>query len=207
MLNYLDPDSAGFPDRQQTILKKFMESNISSLRESIVDIRSFSRTHHPIYKRFKHAGFPMRLGVESREPFPYTTRNFELYTMISTGESSVSDAFMLPYSSDVIESYKILLPSLQRLILDIIDNKLACISWRTNGVVPTVSYRPANFYSPEENNEIETLIRNFYDKERVRFSRPYSFQLNATYMKRMTWYIELDQNMKKWREKMERERQ
>lgn len=127
--------------------------------------------------------------------------------MVSAGESLVSDAVMLPYSSDVIESYKILLPSLQLLIRDIVENKLLCISRRIDGVVPTKSYKPVNFYAPEENKKIEEMIQGFYNREQVRYTTPYNFQLNANYMKGMTWYINLDKNMRRWKEKKENERQ
>lgn len=64
-----------------------------------------------------------------------------------------------------------------------------------------------SFYSPEEDKDINKMIQEFYRGEQVRYTQTYNFNLNADYMKRMTWYIELDQNLKRWKEKLERERQ
>jgi hypothetical protein len=52
------------------------------------------------------------------------------------------DVIPLPYSDDVIESYRILVPNLQTMIGDIVRSKTTCIRRREVELDRSSSFRP-----------------------------------------------------------------
>jgi len=201
ILSYISPSNQ---TRHSDVIAKLIELNIVAFKDFINSMQIFGETHHPIFKRYKHAGFPIKPGFLSELPYPLTSRKFDSFSMVFVGKNPLIDVIPLPYAEDVIESYRILVPTLQRMIRDVVQNKIACIRRRANGFVPCVSYASPSTFTPEENSEIELAIEEYNQQHPNRaFSDVYDFPINENNVKDMRWYIDLDKNMKKWKEMKE----
>ena len=42
------------------LAKKVIQKNIAEVRRMFVQIEKFGKTHHPVFRRFKHAGAPLQ---------------------------------------------------------------------------------------------------------------------------------------------------
>jgi hypothetical protein len=84
--------------------------------------------------------------------------------MVFTGKNPMVDVIPLPYSVDVIESYRILVPNLQRMIGDIVRSKITCIRRRAEGVIPCISYSPPDAFTQQEKSEIEIALKEYNDQ-------------------------------------------
>jgi hypothetical protein len=197
-LSYLNPNNE---TKYSNVIAKLIELNIVAFRDFINNIQIFSETHHRIFRRYKHAGFPFKPGYRSELPYPFTSRRFDSYSMVFVGKTPLADLIPLPYADDVIESYRILVPTLQRMIRELVQNKIACIRRRVDGVMPSVSYSPPGTFTPEENSEIELAIIEYNEQYPNRaYSDIYDFPICEGTVKNMRWYIDLAKNMKKWKE-------
>ena len=108
------------------IANDVMDKNIKHAKELMKYIDSFYKSHRRIFRRYKHAGFPIRYAGQPNlsRIFPL---KFDFSTGVYIGKDLLRDIVYLPYSDDIIQSYKILLPSLQVFIKDTIISRLGCI--------------------------------------------------------------------------------
>jgi hypothetical protein len=124
--------------------------------------------------------------------------------MVFVGKNPLADLIPIPYADDVIQSYRILVLTLQRMIRGLVQNKIAGIRWRVDGVMPSVSYLPPGTFTPEENSEIELAIIEYNEQYPNRdYSDIYDFPICEGSVKDMRWYIDLAKNMKNWKEMKE----
>jgi len=80
--------------------------------------------------------------------------------MISMGANPLLDVIPLPYSNDVLESYRHLTDILEGYIWDMVENKVECLKKRINGVIPSQNYSPGIF-NQEENSDILSALDEF----------------------------------------------
>ena len=198
MLSYLKPEDTS--PNHKAVISKLINMNIEWFREFLNYVEIFRQTHIGIFRRYKHAGFPFRPGYVSQQPYPFTSKSFESYSMILTGASPLIDIIPLPFSNDVTESYRILLPSLQSMIVDIVQNRIQCIRRRIEGIIPPKFYAPPDTFSEDETMELISAIKLHNDQSPNRaYDDVYDFQITPDNVRDMTWYIDLDKNMDKWR--------
>jgi hypothetical protein len=196
ILSYINPKELSSKD---PIVTRLIELNIEAFKEFIGYIKLFNKTHRQIFRRYKHAGFPFVPGYKSQQPYPFTTRIFDSYTMVFTGPNPLVDLIPLPYSHDILESYRISLPTLQTRIMDIVQNKIQCIKKRVRGIIPTKAYA-AHLLTEDEQSRIVSEISKFDVEYPDRTHNDvYNFEMNKDYVREMKWYIDLDENMAKWK--------
>jgi hypothetical protein len=170
---------------------KLIEGNIEGFKKVFRLIRLFRDTHIQIFRRYKHAGLPFRPGYIYPLPFPRTSIIFDSYSMISMGANPLLDVVPLPYSNDVLESYRALTDILETYIWDIVENKTECLRKRINGVIPSQNYSP-EIFSQEENSEIQSTLDEFDIKYPNRaYNDVYKFQITPKNTVDMKWYIDL----------------
>lgn len=203
MLSYVNPDEL---KPKSHAVEKLIQLNIEEFKKVFRDIRVFRDTHNQIFRRYKHAGLPFRPGYIFKYPFPSTSRIFDSYSMISVGKDPLVDVVPLPFSDDIIESYDILTVGLETRINDIVQNKIECIKKRINGIIPVQNYSVAGTFSSEDDKEIISAIDEYDVQNPLRaFDDVYNFQITVDKVKNMKWYVELEDNMKKWRKLKEAE--
>jgi hypothetical protein len=120
--------------------------------------------------------------------------------MILTGANPLVDIIPLPFSNNVIQSYRILLPALQEKIKDIVQSKIQCIRRRTEGIIPSKFYSEPDTFSEDEKVELISAIKIHNDRFPNRaYDEVYNFPITPDNVRDMRWYIDLDKNMEKWR--------
>lgn len=157
MLCYTYPENLGLDDWETQILRKLIEWNINELKEFLVQVYKFRKTHAQIFRRYKHAGLPIRTGLLSIDDrFPYTTRHFDSYAMVFAGGHPLNDVIILPYSVDVKRSYKYLMKGVQNFIAEAVENKIMSIERKIDGNIPLYNYSNASL-SDKELNELQKI--------------------------------------------------
>ena len=63
ILGYADPSSLDIEENKQKLVERIIQTNILEYRKGFDSIGEFSKTHHPIFRRFKHACTPVVLGT------------------------------------------------------------------------------------------------------------------------------------------------
>lgn len=162
MLSYGDETLLDLSENEKTVLNKILQGNMREFRRILIELRDFSRTHHPIWKRYKHAGFPYvpglatQTGNEFLKQFPFTF-------VVFTGKDPLKDNLTIPYSDDVIEGYRIIFDSLQNLILDLLSAKIGSLERELDAVFPNVSFAPDSL-SKAEWETYSTILKKFEEK-------------------------------------------
>jgi hypothetical protein len=153
-----------------------------------------------MFRRYKHAGLPIKLGYKLNLPFPFTNIEYNFYSVIFIGKDPFRETIPLPFSDNVIESYKILIHGLQSKINDVVENKIESIKRRTNGILPKKSYSARNTFTNRELSDVIATISNFNTQRPIRaHNHAATFPMNIDLKKEMKWYIDLEKNMEEWK--------
>jgi hypothetical protein len=201
ILSYVDPNSQLVEDIDRPIVKKLIDSNIEFIKKAFDYVIDFTESNIIASRRYKHAGLPIRLGYRfDGNPLTSGTK-FESYSMISAGADPLTNVMPFPYSNNVIESYKILLPQLQYMISHIIRNKLECIARRVEGIIPKTYFSEGlNPYTLEEERKLGSSIDKFNGNNPIHlFDTDFHF-LSTFDIKSLPWYTNLNQNLEKWKQ-------
>lgn len=190
--------------KNSDVIRKIIENNIDETKQVLKYIKSFGDSHHRLFRRYKHAGFPARFdGQFPISPFG-SKANFDSHAAIYVGRNPLTDMVFLPFSNEVLESYKILLPTLQLLIKDVIRNKMKSIIRKTEGIIPMVIYGDPIKYTGEEKSKYNEALVDYFQKNPNRlFDIGLVNTANDTYLREMTWYTDFDKNMATWKKNKE----
>lgn len=207
MLCYVDVEKLALKAEEKAVIKKLIDQNITEIRDHLRQNKQFRDTHGQVFRRYKHAGLAMRLGGEANSPYPYSGKKFDSQSMVFAGEDPMKDAIPIPYSADVIEAYETVISTLQKIIISIVENKLACLHRRIDGIIPLDLYGPLEGkFSEEEIKLINSLTTKFYTERPFRAVNNF-FQLTAPIKKeQIQWYVDLDKYLTETRAKGEMER-
>lgn len=200
ILSYPTPaELENLDKRCRDIIANLVKSNIESFKNILIMVGNFRRSHSQVFRRYKHAGFPMKLGYTANIPLPYTTTKFDFYSIIFTGKNPLTDVLPLPYSQRVIESYRNLITDLQFIIQHMILNKLDCITRCVRGIIPSDEIidsqrdQPANMLSQNDLSQMTECVSHFFEQHPVQARNPYfNFEINNIDRNDFLWYIQLD---------------
>jgi hypothetical protein len=82
IMSYATSSQINIDDKSRKILDKHLRSNVSVIRRNVRQIGEFGTVHHPLFKRFKHAGMSIMCGnIQSSNPG--FLGDFEFCNMIS----------------------------------------------------------------------------------------------------------------------------
>jgi hypothetical protein len=206
MLCYADVEKLEFTPEEKKVVKKLIDHNIDEIKNHLRQNKRFRDTHVQVFRRYKHAGLAMRLGGETNAPYPYTNKKFDSQSMVFAGEDPMKDAIPIPYSMDVMTSYEIMVSTVQKIILDIVDNKLGCLHRRIDGLIPLEMYGPLDNFSLDEIRLINAVTEKFYTSRPFRAINNF-FQLNSPVRReQIEWYVELDKYLTECKTKGKMER-
>lgn len=198
-------------DIRTSLLNKLIPQNISEVKRLLDYIELFVDSHIDAYRRMKHAGYPTRFGYKYPWPYPSTVfgfnsdgsirtgKKFDSYSMVYYGKNPQTEVIPIPYSNDVIDSYKVLIIRLQEIIIHVINNKLECIKRQVAGIIPQQIGKSTNTFTSEEINLINTAREEFnalhINKAHADLNLPLKFE---PILDKMVWYTHLDENMSDW---------
>jgi hypothetical protein len=175
-----------------------MKSNANEFRRTVAEIGSFGFTNHALFKRFKHGGLTVICDISANGINEYFDK-FESFNAVIVGDNPLKDVVPIPYSKEVMESYEILIGGLQKMIKDIVSNRIGCIQRRIDGVIPDLIY----------NVETITIDKTVMDKSIASFYEanppvPITTHLNFNVelaKESVAWYQNLDKFMTECRKR------
>jgi len=194
ILCYIQDNQNAYPKANE-----LMNKSIERVKDFLKYMDSFSKSHSRIFRRYKHAGFPIRYFGKT-DLSKYFPTPFDFSTAVYIGNDQLKDIVFLPYSNEIIESYKILLPALQLFLKDVLINRLDSMSRGVEGIIPRhLSVNPfdAKSYEHEYSSDLEKFELE-YPKKFINVH--FESVINDSYLKEMTWYTNLEENRKKWKE-------
>lgn len=171
------------------LLRRHTKINLDEIRRALKMICDFGKQHHPVFKRFKHAGIPFVPGLPMQN-FP-DFQSFDSHMLVQTGDDPLNDLKIIPYSKNVLEGYKIVYNSAQKLVYDMVENRLACIQRKVDGLI-TQDFYDITKYSNDDIQKIKNKIEKFY-KEHPTVNTDFEFHSNPVHNRRdYSWYLDLD---------------
>ncbi|MDE1765834.1 MAG: hypothetical protein KGI27_06110 [Thaumarchaeota archaeon] len=190
ILSYVNLDTISMSSSEKQIVQKIMDSNIENFKNYLKYIKTFRETHKQIFRRYKHAGLPIRLGAKSADPF--ANKKFDSYAMIYVGSDPFTNVLPLPYSEEVIQSYDIMIKILQQFLNDVIVNKMTMIQRRCDGIIPLESYKQY-MLTEKEKSDLSKAIEKFYESNPMRmYQQHHRFNTNIK-KDDLKWYFDLDE--------------
>jgi hypothetical protein len=194
-LGYCNPDELS-DEACRAVVTKLINSNIESYKNIINLAKKFRRSHSQTFRRYKHAGFPMKLGYKADMPFPYTSKRFDSYSMIFAGKDPLVDIIPVPYSESVIESYRNLVTDVQTFIQHMVNNHLGSLSRVTEGIIPTgqiidaLNYSQDSTLTDQELSEVASFITQFNKTWPLHARNTfYNFEITNLNRDDVGWYV------------------
>lgn len=140
IMSYKIPNNLDFDKECINLLTKMIHSDVEEVRRIFKLIDKFSDEHHPAFRRYKHAGLPFfyRPNLEQDSEF---LKKFDFSSVIAVKKQEpFQDMKALPFSNDVKEGYGIMIQSIRKLLLRIIDNRIGCIQRGIDWAIPTTTF-------------------------------------------------------------------
>jgi len=193
MLSYVDIKD--LPNYQgKDIVEKIIKMNIQRVLVLLKHIKDFRRTHNQVFRRYKHAGFAFRTNVEAN--LYVDNKSYDSFFMVyHEQENPLSNPLPIPLSSEVLESYKCLISSLETLIYDVIEGKKACIERRIYKIPPLFRYSNEGL-TESEIHLVEKVIENFF-KQNPLYAFNSSFKFKGKVKREnIPWYLDIETFMK-----------
>lgn len=195
IMGYVIPTEDNTEKDYLELLQKHMKSNIDEIKSGLKMIGDFGKQHHPVFRRFKHAGVPALPGLLHPDA-PDFLKSFDFHMLVMIGDDPLNDLKIIPYSKDVLEGYKIVFNSAQKIVYEMVDNRLACIQRKVSGLIPQDFYDITK-YSTEELEKIKDKVEKFY-KENPTVNTDFEFHSNPIHKKEdYAWYLNLEDFLKK----------
>ena len=191
IFGYMDPSQLNLKESERKLAEKIIQKNIAEMRRVFVLIGKFGKTHHPAFRRFKHAGPPLLLGMMPEEQENTPLPGFDSYTHVSIGKDPFQETIILPLSKDVLESYRIMGHSIQSCLRDIVTNNITCIQRNVTGILPTETYFQERL-SEKESELYEKIVAKLYKNYPLDMDDLQSFHLKPNFKKEKNlWYLDL----------------
>ena len=188
-MSYAPSSQINIDDKPAKILDKHLRSNVSVIRRMLREIRDFGITHHPLFKRFKHAGVPIMCGNIRSSNLGFLS-DFEFCNMISVGIHPFSDIIPIPYSKEALDSYTIIIHGLQCILNDMVENRIICIQRKLTGLIPKQRYDITSL-SSDEATSMKQIVEDFYAKhpaKQITISTNYNLNIKE---EKIPWYLNI----------------
>ena len=165
ILCIVHPDNYEFnSSKEKDAVISSLLKNIKLMRYFIGKTSVFYESHIGIFRRFKHAGFPILFGQNISEQDEIHT-NFEFIAYAFTSREKIEDKLTaLPFSKKAIESYLIFLIDIYMVIYTIINSRLISLERKIPGVLPHPSNYFSQVLSKDEIDVLEQLDKEFNNK-------------------------------------------
>lgn len=205
IMSYANPEKCGFDSECVELLKRTTKSDVEEIRKTLKTIGDFGKEHHPVFKRYKHAGFPLIPNLPVVKDMPEYMKKFDFFSAVSVSHTYPFDnPKLIPYSIEVLESYSIISTAIDRLLCDIAKNRRICIQREVDGI-PAVGYYSGQSYSVEEHKKLETKLKKFdteYPIKNADFNLPMNNKLEED-----SWYSKLSEFLAKCKKRAETDKE
>ena len=128
IFGYADPSQLNLEEDESKLVEKIIQKNIAEMRRLFVQIGKFGKTHHPAFRRFKHAGAPLILGMMKEEQRNTPLSGYDSYTHVSIAKDPFQEVIIIPFSKDVLTGYHIIIHAIQTCLQDLVRTTLHALS-------------------------------------------------------------------------------
>jgi len=196
ILSYADPKSFEFvlEEEQETVLK-IKNQMIDKVRIFFNRITLFSENHRRIFRRYKHAGFPILLA----QPIPPVLSTYSEFEFASLGltsrEKIEGEIVPIPFSAKAIESYESLKKDIFSFLGNVIHFKMICINNKVDGLIPHKDNLFSIILTEDEKKFLDNVWKRFNSKFPVSTDK---FEIGfETLTEILRWYEDIDDNSKR----------
>lgn len=115
---------------------------------------------------------------------------FDTYSVVSEGEDPMHAIRIIPFSNAVLRRYELLIEKIQKVLLEMITNRITCIQRQIDRVFPK-SYIEEEV-PPERAEQIDKQIQTYNDNHPAIFV-PHQIDYDIgdiDLTKNMKWYLE-----------------
>lgn len=182
-----DPKDYAENDDEEQLLKKALKFEKEEFLKVFKKINDFGIEHHKVFRRYKHAGFPMIPGFPTPKPLPDYLKTFEFVSFVFVNKNPLNEPRILPFSDNVIKMYGIMIAGIQSILTNVINNKISKLKQRKKR--PPICWHTAFKFSLKEREKFETMLQRHNE------SNPpinINFHINPKTTKRSKWYSNLD---------------
>ncbi|MHB8546468.1 MAG: hypothetical protein ACYDAJ_06850 [Nitrosotalea sp.] len=166
ILGYVEPDSYSFENEEdEKFVTQIMQINMNYTRRFFEKIYVFRNSHIKIYRRYKHAGFPLLLGIEIPSSDDTLYKKFDFVSVARTSIADpVKEFTTIPFSNQILESYRNIASDIFMFLASIITSKLMSIERKMCGVLPLMDDIFSENYSEDEDKKLQNLWAMFEQK-------------------------------------------
>jgi len=197
ILSLTDLDSFEFilnGEEKQTV-SRIIQQMLEKTRIFFDKVILFRENHIEVFRRYKHAGFPILLAQPMPTPSEY--KKFESVSLGLTSRGRLGEELTaIPYSSKAIDSYENLEKDIFAFFGTVITFKMLCYERNVDGLIPNSK---SLFGLKLTYSEISIL-----DKIWGRFELKHPFEGEKTtqigvksMMEFLHWYVDLDNTSKR----------
>jgi len=190
IMSWIDIPSVMPNSQLKAMAIKIQRFHIRNFRSDLKELKDFGESNHPVYKRFKHGGMPITNVTINRGPADSPLSIFDSCSVVSVGDNPLQDIAVIPCSSNVLQRYQALIEKIQRILIEIIDNRFTAIQREIPRIFPN---RPLEgLLSPDEIAVIENERLKFFEAHPVKFNLPH-LEVNAglpDIEQRIRWYFQ-----------------
>jgi len=193
ILSYIEINKFDFEnDTHKKLVDSIIKQNSEKTRNFFKKVDLFQHNHIGIYRRYKHAGFPILFGLDvPRDDDLY--KNYEFMSVAFTSvETLTGELASLPFSKKTLESYENLLKDIFAFLGTIILNKLMCIERKLDGMLPTHLDIFGINLPNDQRQTLEKILKKFEEKyPQPKRETHLGAKSNAEYME---WYVNIDKH-------------
>ena len=187
IMSFGNPEDYAENNEEKQLLEEALEFEKDEFLKLFKKIKDFADEHHAVFRRYKHAGFPMVPGLRFTKSLPGYLKFFNSTSLVFVNEDPFYNPKVLPFSDKVIEMYSNIIGDIQAALTDIIHNKLHEIRRRKK--LPPICYH-ANFtFLPEQHKKFKTIFQR-YDESNP--ATNIKFDMNVRTTEKNEWYSNLD---------------
>ena len=197
ILSFTDLDSFEFvKDDEKEIVSKIINQMLEKTKIFFNKIILFRENHITIFRRYKHAGFPILLA----QPLPTPSdlyKNFESVSLGLTSRDKLGkEITVIPYSSKAIDSYENLQKDIFAFFGTIITYKFICYERNVSGLIPTSKSLFGLKLLPSEIAILDEIWKRFESKHSLEGRGETQIGLDSM-TEFLHWYVYLEKNVKR----------
>lgn len=197
ILSFTDVDSFEFvKDDEKEIVLKIIKQMLEKTRTFFNKIILFRENHIKIFRRYKHAGFPIFLA----QPFPTPHdlyKNFEFVSLGLTSRGTLGkELTAIPYSSKAIDSYENLEKDIFAFFGTLITYKFICYERNVSGLIPNSKSLFGIKLPASEIAILDEIWKRFESKHPLESRNKTQIGLESM-TEFLHWYVDLEENAKR----------
>lgn len=190
MLGYLDPKNLkNSTESEKDFLRFIIQKNIKLMRYFLVKSGVFWSSHIDVFRRYKHAGFPMVMGMPISKNDSVSGTKFDFKTLVFTAKKNpMGEITVIPFSNKAIKSYQVFLEELSLVLRHALKNKLIKLERKIDGTIPNELF--GELLTKKERKRLDLIHSNFLKSTMPKES---VFPAQAAFKEFYpAWYFHLD---------------